>query len=230
MIKSVGIRNFRSIEKEEVKFAPITVLYGPTASGKSSLLYSILVLRNFVLNPNRPSDGYFHLGFMDLGGFDACIFNHNASQEIGINLALERNGFGASYGLSFSKNAGSVQLKNKTFNLQAKIPIPYGLNQSFPFPYSEGEEEYTINWNGISCTGVSPKKPTIETQQRAREIASTLNITGEILSKEIDIAPLRRGFFKPNYTPVTVSANPTTEEEVASVIINDPHMASSIST
>ncbi|GIW94168.1 MAG: hypothetical protein KatS3mg110_2209 [Pirellulaceae bacterium] len=67
MLTAVSIENFRSIARAELNLAPLVVLYGPAASGKSSVLYALLTLRNFIVNPNRPADAFFHLGFMDLG-------------------------------------------------------------------------------------------------------------------------------------------------------------------
>src|SRR5437016_4385037 len=235
MITSLSIKNFRSIESADVALAPITVLYGPTSSGKSSLLYAALVLRNFVLNPNRQADGYFHLGFMDLGGFDACVFNHDAARSVSIAITHEKDGGKAVYGLAFSKTAGTIQQTTQMLTMQAKVSIPYALNQTFSFTLTDGNqssatpvgEEYTVNWNGISCT-VAPKKPTAETQARAQELAASLNASAEIV-KAIDIAPHRRGFFKPNYTTAAVSPIPTTEDEMASIIINDANMQGRIS-
>jgi len=229
MITSITAKNFRSIEEtQDIALGPITVLYGPTSSGKSSILYGALALRNFVLNPNRQADGLFHLGFMDLGGFDACVFNHDQARNI--TLAVNSNGDGQSncYEMALGKNCANLRLKAGQFEMQAKVSIPYGLNQSFPFAYTEGSEEYNVNWNGIACT-VTSKKPTTESQQQAQQLAVRVNSAAEVL-KGIDIAPHRRGFFKPNYTPVSVSPSPTTEDEVASLIINDQHMAGRIST
>lgn len=228
MITSISINNFRSIESAEVALAPITVLYGPTASGKSSLLYATQVLRNFVLNPNRQPDGYFHLGFMDLGGFDACVFNHE-TRNVTIAITHKMSGREAMYSLNFGKTEGKIQIKAGGLTLNANVPIPYGANQSFSVPYKEGDDDYTINWNGIVCTAITPKTPTAETQQRAQEITALLNSASEGLKGSIDIAPHRRGFFKPSYTPVPVSTTPTTEEEVAAIIINDLNLPSRIS-
>lgn len=228
MMKNVKIDNFRSIEHADVELAPIVVLYGPTSSGKSSLLYALLVLRNFIVNPNRPADGYFHLGFMDLGGFDQCVFNHEVSRETAVWVTYdEKEGRNGSYKLWFSKSKGTVYQKWENLILEGEVSIPYGLNQTFQFTYSIKDEEYMINWNGISCSAV-PKTPTPATQQTAHQIAESLNSMAEEI-KAIDIAPHRRGFFKPNYTSVPVSPTPTTEDEVASLIINDPNLAPRIS-
>jgi hypothetical protein len=228
MIKKIAVENFRSIEHAEVELAPLVVLYGPTASGKSSLLYAPLVLKNFIVNPNRPADGYFHIGFMDLGGFDQCVFNHEGSRKVSVGVWFEEKaGQPASYKLSFSKNNGTIYQNWGDLVLECEIPVPYGLNQTFSFIYSEHNEDYMVNWNGISCS-VTPTNPTSSTQQRSREIAESINAIGEKI-KGIDIAPHRRGFFKPNYTSVPVSPIPTAEDEVASLIINDPNLAPRIS-
>jgi AAA15 family ATPase/GTPase len=56
MIKKIAVENFRSIEHAEVELAPLVILYGPTASGKSSLLYPLLVLKNFILDLRGAED------------------------------------------------------------------------------------------------------------------------------------------------------------------------------
>ena len=45
------IKNFRAIREQELDIAPITVLYGMNGTGKSSVLYAMLTLKNIVLNP-----------------------------------------------------------------------------------------------------------------------------------------------------------------------------------
>ena len=67
MLSKLSVENFRSIQKCDVDLAPITVFFGPTSAGKSTLFYSLLVLRNFVLTPNTALDGLFNLGFQNLG-------------------------------------------------------------------------------------------------------------------------------------------------------------------
>lgn len=228
MIKSIKIRNFRSISSADVALAPITVLYGPTSSGKSTLLYAPLILRNFILNPNQQADGFFNLGFMNLGGYDACVFNHDQMKEVGIAIQFEQDGLRSQYGLDLVKASGTILLEAGEIKLHSKVAIPYPINQTVPIAFTENGLEFAINWNGITCT-VAPKTPADPSNSRARELSETLNVPGEAL-KAIDIAPHRRGFFKPSYSPSAVSTTPTTEDEVASIIINDPNMAARIST
>lgn len=222
MITQVDIRNFRSVEDASLELAPLVLLYGPTASGKSSFLYATQVIRNFVVNPNRQADGFFHLGFMDLGGFDECVFNHESSRRVEITVHHKNEERTALFKLSLSKNEAELCQAVDKLSLRGKIAIPYGLNQTFPFTHTENEQEYQISWNGISCS-VSPKQPTAETQQVAHRLAAQLNASAEII-KAMDIVPHRRGFFKPNYTVVPTSPAPTSEDEVASLVISDKNL------
>lgn len=223
MINKIKISNFRSIENAEVEVAPLTVLYGPTASGKSSLLYALLVLKNFIINPNQQSDGFFNLGFINLEGFDNCVFNHEKEKAIKIYFSHDDGG----YRVSLRKNSADIFLHSKIVEMKAKVSIPYPINQNFAYVIKDKEEEYNVNWNGISSS-VSPKQPTAETQQKASEITQKLNQISEYLRK-IDIAPHKRGFFKPHYSPTSISPNPTSEDEVSTIIINDPNLAPKIS-
>ena len=69
MFTKVELANFRSIEATKVNLAPLTILYGPTGSGKSSFSYALCVVRNFLVNPNQTADSLFNLRFLNLGSF-----------------------------------------------------------------------------------------------------------------------------------------------------------------
>ncbi len=220
MIEKIKISGFRAIKDAEVNLSKINIFYGGTATGKSSLIYPLIIFKNFIKNPNQQLDLFFNIGFINLGGFDSCIFNHDPNGEIKIGFSV-KNG---EYEIILSKKGGKLRYKYKELEMQAEIPIPYSLNQNFSFPY---DEEYSINWNGITSNVVA-KQQTAQTQQKARELTEILNSIPAKLDT-VDIIPHRRGFFKPVYSPSHVSINPTTEDEVATIIINDPNLAPKIS-
>ncbi len=224
MLKKLSVQNFRSIENCEVEFAPITIFFGPTSAGKSTLFYALLVLRNFILSPNQALDGLFNLGFQNLGGFEACIFNHTVSKALGVFAGFDR---GRSYGVRFRKTDADIVELSDFLLMETKVPIPYGANQSFPFPYAEKDEEFTVNWNGFAST-VSSKSGTPAAQAKAVSIAEALNSPTEAI-KRVDICPHRRGFFKPSYTPAPLTPTPTSEDEVATLIISDQNAPPRIS-
>jgi hypothetical protein len=224
MLTKLTVQNFRSIETCDVELAPVTLFFGPTSAGKSTLFYALLVLRNFILTPNQALDGLFNLGFQNLGGFEACIFNHALSKTLSVTAHFGKND---SYGVHFRKADADLILETDFLDMTAKVPIPYGANQSFPFTHSRNEEEFTINWNGFAST-VSSKSGTAEGQGKAVGIAEVLNAPVEAI-KRVDVCPHRRGFFKPSYSPTPLTPTPTSEDEVATLIINDQNAPPRIS-
>jgi AAA15 family ATPase/GTPase len=82
MLKRIRIKNLRSIREQEIEVAPITVLYGPNGSGKSTLLHALAILRNVVVNPAQPLDGFFNLSFANFGGFEQVVYDHNPEEQI----------------------------------------------------------------------------------------------------------------------------------------------------
>lgn len=237
MLNKLHIENFRSIEKSDIELAPITIFYGYTSAGKSSVLYALYALRNFLLNPNQASDGFFQLGFQSLGGFEQCIFNHDNSRKLSISVTISEEDFTSSFGVGLAQSKAELALYFRAnqsqiglpaeLSLRADVTIPYPLNQNLAKQFAIGQETYTVNWNGINCS-VVPSKPTPDAQKISNDVALRLNKVSEEI-KRIDMVPHKRGFFKAAYTPVQVSPNATTDDEVASLIINDPHLAPKIS-
>jgi hypothetical protein len=227
MLSRLNIKNFRSIGEAQLTFGPITVFFGPTSAGKSSVFYSLLALRNFVLNPNQPADSFFNLGFQNLGGFEECVFNHAASGRLSVEAEFPGRVSTGWYGFHLGQNEAEIRSTVPDINLRASVPIPYAVNRTWPYSLNEAGQEYSINWNGIAST-VTPTNPSPQTLHQATEIAETLNAPVDAIAR-IDICPHRRGFYKPNYTLVTPGVTPTTEDEVASLIISDPRASARIS-
>jgi len=242
MIKKVKIYGFRSIKSLEIELAPINIIYGSTSSGKSSLLYALLVIRNFILNPTTTIDGLFNLKFMDLGSFKECVFNKDTEKPIYISYSTENGEYGISireedfdiFSESYvdlflnSDIKDIVSLEGKDIiSLEGKVSIPYRLNQNFAFVIKENNIEYIINWNGITVN-VSPKQLTKETRQIALKITKKLNSIPDYVRK-IDIVPHIRGFFKPFYSPSQVGDIPISDDELATLIISNSDLQSKIS-
>jgi predicted ATPase len=65
-LKSLTLRNFKSIIDQQINFAPLTIIVGKNSSGKSTLLQSILLLAQNASNPLRKNQA--HEGKLDLNG------------------------------------------------------------------------------------------------------------------------------------------------------------------
>jgi energy-coupling factor transporter ATP-binding protein EcfA2 len=227
MLTHMQVRNFRSIEGAEMDFGPITVLFGPTSSGKSSLLYSLLVLRSFTLNPNQSADGLFNLGFLDMGGFDACVFNHIDPGVIEVNASFDTERGAGSYGIRLRKNEAEIATRVDGLKMTTQVPVPYGAGTSWAHEYIKDDEAFTVNWNGFASS-VVPKSGDPEHLVSSIELSERVNSPAEAL-KRVDVCPHRRGFYKPSYAPVPLTPTPTGENEVATLIIGDQNSPPRIS-
>ena len=73
---TLHLENFRSIRDATVEIAPLTVIYGANGTGKSSLIYGLLTLRNFFTNPAQNVPSLFSYPTISLGGLREVVRNH----------------------------------------------------------------------------------------------------------------------------------------------------------
>jgi len=116
MLKQLHIENFRSIQKADVELGRFTVITGANNCGKSSLIYSLLTLKNIVNNPNQSLDNFFVYGGLNLGGFKQTVFQKNETLEIklrnGVKITSQFDAILLPPSiLSFSLNSPTIRLK-----------------------------------------------------------------------------------------------------------------------
>ena len=76
MLESIASDNFKSFEElPELRIKPITILCGTNSCGKSSILQSILLLKQTVESKNPNQTLLLNGRFVHLGTFDNIIFN-----------------------------------------------------------------------------------------------------------------------------------------------------------
>jgi hypothetical protein len=88
MIKEIRLSNFQGFsELTRIPLAPITLIFGPNSSGKSSIIKSLLFVKQSF------SQTYFGEGRMafvganaDLGGFEMAVHKHDSSKRIQIGV------------------------------------------------------------------------------------------------------------------------------------------------
>jgi len=230
MIEGLKILNFRSIKNQEIKIAPITVLYGHNSAGKSSILYSLAVLKNVILNPNQQSLGFFNLGFINLGDFQKVVFNHEEKNPIGFEIELHKDEVKINYEVIIQNSEGRFVLRTDgklKVELKLDVKFPYPLNQEDRKEIKFDEELFTVVWNGINAQ-VTPVKHSPESLDKAQKVAQILNSAAEAI-RSIDFIPLRRGFSKPSYGIVSQTPFLLTEEEVATYLANNAYLEGKVS-
>jgi energy-coupling factor transporter ATP-binding protein EcfA2 len=219
------IKNFRAIREQELDIAPITVLYGMNGTGKSSILYALLTLKNIVLNPNQPVDAFFGYGFLGLGNFKAVVFDHNDREPIELGVSVTE--------VSEGEIRYFVRLNpsNGEFRFYSEPSFRLALSVAFPYPANAHEERgwdgFRVVWNGL-LVQVEPTNITPETEERAEFLARRFNQPIELV-RTTEIVPLRRGFSKPYYGAVSLSPLLVSEEEVATLLATDPYLLGKVS-
>jgi predicted ATPase len=96
MIRQLRLRHFKGWQDlPGLDFGQITVLFGTNSSGKTSLLHSLLLLKQTAESFDRGRALHFgdpQRDFVVLGGFEDVIFGHDVHQplDLGITWKLER--------------------------------------------------------------------------------------------------------------------------------------------
>jgi DNA repair protein SbcC/Rad50 len=134
LIRRLAVRGYQSLHRVELEFAKLTVVVGPSSSGKSALLRAI---RQIAFNTRGGS-------WMSHGQTTATIVADTISDN-GVNgrVIFQRKGTSAAYGvavngetLKFSKLAGEVPeqvralLPLNTGNFAGQFELPYLLESS----------------------------------------------------------------------------------------------------
>lgn len=92
MIQKLRLGNFQGFgQKTEIELAPITLIFGPNSSGKSSLIKSFLLLKQSLLRPLENSQINFIDSYVDLGDFSTCVFTHNRLKKISLGATLAKD-------------------------------------------------------------------------------------------------------------------------------------------
>jgi len=86
MFTEIGIENFKAFGKmQRIPLKPITLLYGPNSSGKSSFLQSLLLFKQTLEEaPNNEAALISRGTQVDLGGYSEFIHKHDETRELKI--------------------------------------------------------------------------------------------------------------------------------------------------
>lgn len=236
MITKLYIENFRSIEKAEVDLGKITVLTGANNSGKSSVIYALLALRNVVTKPNQNVDNFFNLSFINLGGLKNVYSNSSfLNDKVKIGVQIETKYIPHTYQSGKSEFHVALGESNSYFKIKVVSPFSFTKKLDVSFPYPANKEsrfsfkdvytdnlialkDETIVWTGLHFNSLNILEENSLESQLLRFIFNYPIYSLE----DIDFVPIRRGFTQPYYSPVPLSSSRvSTEEEIATIISLD---------
>lgn len=93
MLKRIGIENFKAFsDLQELNLAPITLIYGANSSGKSSIIHSLMVLKQSILFSNLKGGVYSDKRILDVGNYSTMVYSHESNRDITFSLRFaDRN-------------------------------------------------------------------------------------------------------------------------------------------
>jgi predicted ATPase len=238
MITKLSLGNFRSIRDSDVPLGKITVLTGPNNSGKSSIMYGLLALKNIVLNPNQSMDGFLNLGFLNMGGFSQTVFWKKESSDISLGIEVLRNEVRSQYTAVLGKKKSSLMVrafKPYDVSLDIDVSFPYPANKTANADVTGPFGRAQVVWNGISpnisvtplargemlvvAKGVADVTvvDSADSGDSLDSLQESINLPIEELHG-VDFIPLRRGFTKPSYASVPMQPQLLNEDELATLL------------
>lgn len=88
MLEKVHLKNFKAwADTGPLELAPLTLLFGPNSSGKSSINHFLMLLKETVRSPDRNNVFDFSEGSTPTGSFRDIVFRHDLRREVEFELA-----------------------------------------------------------------------------------------------------------------------------------------------
>ncbi len=226
MITKLYLENFRGFPSCEIDLGKINIFTGANNSGKSSIIYGLLALKNVVLNSNQNLDSFLNLGFLSLGGFTQAVYLKDDTKKMILGIDAESKGVSSRYIAALGKQKSTLSIKVQEpykANLELEVNFPYAANTTTGCDVKTDFGTVKVTWNGITATINIESKETIDPIKQNEIITSINNSFSKPIDdlRSIDFIPLRRGFTKPNYSSVPLQQQLLTEEELATLLATD---------
>jgi hypothetical protein len=121
MLKSLTLRHFKSFrECATVPLAPLTLIYGGNSGGKSTIIQTIMLLKQTLDSAAAPGSAliFGSDAYLDLGNFQNIVSDHDISQDVTLSLAVD--------------NRPTMQMRNlikplREFLADARLSFTFGM-------------------------------------------------------------------------------------------------------
>jgi hypothetical protein len=95
MISALRLRNFKSFgdTTQRIELRPLTLVFGPNSAGKSSVIQSLLLLKQSHRRANTPGTAGLlaHGEFVDVGSFRNAVHKHGVSRKMELGIDTRRS-------------------------------------------------------------------------------------------------------------------------------------------
>ena len=115
MIKQLRVKNFKSLrDTGSLDLRPLTLFIGPNSSGKSSVLHSLLLLKQTIDSRDTKNRLLINGGHLTLGSYPEIIFGHNTRRSLSIEFTFSASKVPPeSFVSDFFPEAGSIKFSAK---------------------------------------------------------------------------------------------------------------------
>ena len=121
----IELENFKGIGiRQGFDLRPVTLLFGPNSSGKSTILHALHYLREILERGNIDPDVTIAGGLVDLGGFATLVHNHEVDRTVTLKVTVDVSDEQGAEGLPL--NAG-LSMGKPEFS---ELPVRYIVGES----------------------------------------------------------------------------------------------------
>ena len=212
MITEIKLSNFKAFgegQNEELRTATlskITLIYGPNSAGKSSLVQSLLLLKQSDENRHEPACLNSTGQYCDLGSFNALVHQHDIEREVQIGVRFSPEDTAYNYATQFylrGKGRNAVHLNrfkyervgsrnralvDMTSRDAGENRFKIGEDTNIPLGLGDRRSDSPVDWEGIdieaSPRDLIPSFPNVLPGYRAA-LYQPLDEKIDALSREI---------------------------------------------
>ncbi|MBP6122571.1 DUF3696 domain-containing protein [Providencia sp.] len=141
MLTKIKISNFKSFSEEQtLELAPITLIFGPNSSGKSTIIQSLLGVKQTLLSPQVQGDLVANGSCLDLNSYESIVNGHDITKNIKIAFSFSLNLSAIDYKDIYSSEPvfAMSDIRNINLTYSYKKPDEVGTSSSYlkKFKYS----------------------------------------------------------------------------------------------
>ncbi len=163
VISSVTLMNFKNINREiTINFKPITLLFGPNNSGKSTIIQALHYAREVFENGNLDADvSSINSNSTQLGGFNYILRNKNYSNKLKIGIGIDHSFYAPQKAVSNFDDTVFEALITQAHNIYVEV---------------------IISWNSLHLTPMVEQYSVVLNNDKIIQINFDLNLKKPMLS------------------------------------------------
>ena len=165
MLKTLKLENFKCFGRPAaIPLAPITVIYGPNSGGKSSLIQSLVLMKQTLARGHGTTALVPRGELVDLGSFTSMVHRHNLKNQLKISVTaapfertrsespfsfrpLENHEVGMQLTFGAAKSSGSTKLDSSRL-----MSVEYSLQETLARPSGQGSTDQQASSRCIQLT------------------------------------------------------------------------------